>query len=332
MDQPLQPRVAIETFPAAEGNEAVTRQTVELMCRYILESAIDPDIKEAALWIRQHFGKESSDPAMCAWAVFWYVKHRVKFQIDDGPMVRLTEKTGIDVRGNQDLLTSPAVLIRMKDAREDCDGFTMLVCALLCCLNVPFVIVTIACDPSDPERFSHVFPMALLPGGPLALDASHGSGPGWMVPANRTYRWQAWDLSGEPVSVGRPRDWRLHGWVPTGLGDDTGAVDPSQLAALPAIGTATDFSSLDNITPWATPAQPSSTLGTSSGFDLNSLLNTIGNTAGNIANTIELGNLTPAQIAAMNNSSPFTSSSLNSWLPLLGFGLLAVVAIGALKK
>ena len=73
-----------------------------------------------------------------------------------------------------DLLIAPAVLVREKAPKEDCDGFTMLVCCLLKILEVPIG----DCDgggaiPESPERWSHVFPMALINGG-LPLDASHG--------------------------------------------------------------------------------------------------------------------------------------------------------------
>ena len=105
---------------------------------------------------------------MLAWAAFWFAKHNVKFVVDEAPMFRLGET------GQQDLLISPSVLIRMQKPEEDCDGFTMLVCALLRCMGVPFVIVTIAASPDDPSRWSHVFPMALTP-QPIPLDACERS-------------------------------------------------------------------------------------------------------------------------------------------------------------
>ena len=200
----------LERFPAAEDSDSATSQTIELMCRYIRESTDDPAIRLAAQYAWQHFGGGSPDPAMKAWAVFWFVKHNVKFVVDEAPMFRLGEAN------QQDLLISPSVLIRMRDPQEDCDGFTMLGAALLRALDVPFVIVTIAAGPDDPSRWSHVFLMAMLPTGPLPIDASHGSGPGWMVPAAHTFRWQAWGEDGQAVNVMRPRQHSLNGWVRPG--------------------------------------------------------------------------------------------------------------------
>ena len=204
------PRVLLERHPAAEDSDSATSQTIELMCRYIRESTDDPAIQLAAQYAWQHFGGGSPDPAMKAWAVFWFVKHNVKFVVDEAPMFRLGEAN------QQDLLISPSVLIRMRDPQEDCDGFTMLGAALLKALDVPFVIVTIAAGPDDPSRWSHVFLMAMLSTGPLPIDASHGSGPGWMVPAAHTFRWQAWGEDGQAVNVMRPRQHSLNGWVRPG--------------------------------------------------------------------------------------------------------------------
>ena len=95
----------------------------------------------------------------------------------------------------------------------------MLVCSFLRAMGVDYCIVTVAASPDDPGRFSHVFCMALLPTGPLPLDASHGTGPGWMVPKDHTFRWQCWDADGSQVQIARPRDRGLHGWAsPGGLG------------------------------------------------------------------------------------------------------------------
>lgn len=124
----------------------------------------------------------------------------------------------IGERDQQDLLIAPAVLVRMKEPAEDCDGFTMLVAALLCCMGVDVAIASVAVDPRDPSRFSHVFPMAMFDGEVLPLDASHGSYPGWMVPREHISRWQAWDLQGSPIDVSPIKSRGLHGYVRRGVG------------------------------------------------------------------------------------------------------------------
>lgn len=272
-------------------------------------------IRLAAQYAVHHFGAGSSDPAMQAWAVFWFVKHQVKFVVDEAPMFRLGEPN------QQDLLISPAVLIRMNRPQEDCDGFTMLSCALLKALGIPFVIVTIAAAADDPQRWSHVFCMAMLPSGPLPIDASHGSGPGWMVPAAHTYRWQCWSCDGQPVNVQRPRRHSLNGWVPTGLGQDPSAVDPTTEEFYdPTVGLPTDLT----LPPLAatsgfTPPPQTVTVGSSpssssSGFNWQSFLTNLTNVAGQTTTAVVKAQ-TAEQLAA--SGAYATSNLLGSLLPIL---------------
>ena len=113
-------RVQLQTFPAAQGTDAVTAQTVGIMCSYIKDACADPVIRLAAQHALKNYGQDANDPAMRAWAAFWFVKHQVKFVVDEAPMMRLGRSN------EQDLLMSPSVLIRMDKPQEDCDGFTML--------------------------------------------------------------------------------------------------------------------------------------------------------------------------------------------------------------
>lgn len=166
------------------------------MADFIRKCVDDPQVRAAARYAWERFGLGSSDPAMKCWGVFWWVKHCVRFRLDEATMFQMGE------RNQQDLLIAPDVLLRFKNPSEDCDGFTMLEASMLRVLGVPVVIATVAANPDEPARWSHVFPCALLAGGNvLPLDASHGVGPGWMVPPERIYRWQSWDLNGNPVKV-----------------------------------------------------------------------------------------------------------------------------------
>ena len=178
-------RLIMEREPAAEDTDSLTAQTVRKMCEYIRESVSDPDIQSAAEYAFNCFARGRRDPFSLGWAAFWFVKHRVKRVLDEGALIRLGEPDQVD------MLISPAVLIKMRDAAEDCDGFTMLTAALLAVAGVEQCIVTVACDPRDRKRWSHVFGMVHLANGEwLPLDSSHGQAPGWMVPRNRLYRWQ----------------------------------------------------------------------------------------------------------------------------------------------
>jgi hypothetical protein len=295
-------RVQLERFPAADDTDSVTSQTIRLMCRYIRESADDPVIQAAAAHAVRYFGGGSQDPSMRAWAVYWFVKHNVKFVVDEAPMFRLGQEN------NQDLLISPSVLIRMDKPQEDCDGFTMLGGALLKALNIPFVIVTIAADPNDPARWSHVFLMAILSGGPLNMDISHGSGPGWIVPAAHTFRWQAWDCDGNAVSVPRPRRHSLNGWIRTGMGqlptDDS--YDLTQLSGANLVAPSDVSLAGDNL--FSTLESGASSLGTDIGAGFSWLTGAAApiDTSGPLMTG---GTPTAAQLAAAGSSNTQTSSS-----------------------
>src|SRR5271155_433786 len=206
-------RVVKETVPASADPNIATRQTVEKMCEYIRAGALDELVQWWAEGGVTRYGMGSRDPQALCWAMYWLVKHAIQFARDEPRLFQVGEGDALD------MLIAPAVLVRMAQPKEDCDGFTMLLCALLQCVGVKAVIVTVAADPSDPSRWSHVFPMAVMPSGATcALDASHGTMPGWMVPREHIYRWQAWDLNAQPVDVPMPSKHRpgLHGYVPRG--------------------------------------------------------------------------------------------------------------------
>jgi hypothetical protein len=111
----------------------------------------------------------------------------------------------------------------MKNPSEDCDGFTMLTAALLTILGVRVLIATVATEPDDPSRWSHVFLVAIVNGQVKPLDTSHGTAPGWMVPRSRINRWQTWTLDGRPADVQIPSFQGLHAYtVFPGLGQVRG--------------------------------------------------------------------------------------------------------------
>lgn len=318
-------RVQLERYPAAEDTDTATSQTVDLMCRYIRESSDDPVIQQAAGWTHSHFGGNSEDPAMKAWAAFWFVKHQVRFCVDEAPMMRLGRPN------EQDLLIAPSVLIRMQDPAGDCDDFTMLTCALLKALGVPFVIVTIAASPDDPGRWSHVFCMAMLAGGPIPLDTSHGSGPGWMVPAAHTFRWQCWDENGKPVSVPRPRKHSLNGWERPGAGYGLGQADPSidPESGLPYTDVSPIAASLPSSTsydpflmgsPSTSIAPASSPAPSTSSFNWTSFLN--GLTA-DVTSTAK-SYITAQQQEQLAQTGAYTASNILSSVVPLAIGALGI--------
>lgn len=181
--------IAFERYQGSLSDpDLATAQTVELMCRYIGESQADPLVQAAAA----QAAKWGSP-----WAgAFWFTKHLVKFQSDEALTMAL-----LNENDNLELLITPSVMLRSSKPQGDCDDFVMMVCAILCCCEVDWEIVTVAADPQEPDRFSHVYCRAVLADGLLrmAIDASHGRYPGWEVPPARRFRTQVWDSSGSPI-------------------------------------------------------------------------------------------------------------------------------------
>lgn len=197
----------VDRVPAGGDVDTATARTISLMAEYIRQALTDPLIYRCARYAFERFGAGIDTDAAKCWAVFWYVKHCVKFKKDEGVMIALGSP------GEQDVLISPSVLARMNKPAEDCDGFTMFGCALLAALGIPVAMVAVAVNPQAPEVWSHVFPVAICAGGIQPLDMSHGPKPGWMVPASRISRWQAFDLSGRPIDLPRPQTLQpLHGF------------------------------------------------------------------------------------------------------------------------
>lgn len=188
--------MVVENVPATESLDVATHRTVQMMGRYIKQACADPRVKACAQYAWRHFASGLSSPNAIAWGVFWYVRHCLRFRRDEGVLSLL------GLPNEHDLLIAPSVLLRMKDPAEDCDGHSMTAAALLCTLGQRVAIATVATEPDRPNRWSHVFMLSGAGGGRWRpIDASHGKGPGWMVPWSRVFRFQAWDLEGRPLDV-----------------------------------------------------------------------------------------------------------------------------------
>jgi len=211
------------------------------MCALIRDSATDPLVQQCAAYAKKHFACGSDDPAALAWGVFWYVKHCVKFRSDEGTMMQIGEHA-------LDLLTAPAVLVRMRNPSEDCDGFTMLSSAMLTILDVQVLVTTVATDLDDPRRWSHVFLCAIVNGRVMPLDTSHGKAPGWMVPRDRINRFQTWTLDGRRANVQIPNYQGLHGYTRSGIGAPGGG---RRIIPIPQFVRGRGFGACGDCTTWA---------------------------------------------------------------------------------
>lgn len=163
---------------ASEDPDQATAETVSCMRRAAIEDSNSPQVWGAT---RQAVANSSGREQVCR-AIYQWIASQVQFRQDD-PI--LAHVFGLD--DELDLLIRPARLLTMRRPAEDCDGFTMLACAMLLCAEVPCEIVTIKADPQDPSRFTHVYCQAILEDGRgLVMDCSqgaqHGYPCGWEAP------------------------------------------------------------------------------------------------------------------------------------------------------
>jgi hypothetical protein len=144
-------------------------RTIDVMRQLALEDARSALVRDIA---RQFPAGERG----CAEAAFWFVRGLVRFQRDAQLVPDVPFAPDII-----EVLIRPADLLAMDAPRGDCDDFCMALASLLVARGIRCSFATVAADPRDPGRYSHVYVVAHLAGGDLALDASHGRRPGWEV-------------------------------------------------------------------------------------------------------------------------------------------------------
>jgi hypothetical protein len=319
------PQLVKERRPVSDDDNQATAATVGMMCDYIAQGVNDDGCKSWAVCAVRQYGAGSTDPRMLFWGVFWLLKHCVKYVRDEPALFRMGEG---DAR---DFLIAPAVLVRMAEPKEDCDGFTMLACTLLQILGIKSYIVTVKADPEKPSRWSHVFAVAELPGGACALDATeHGVFPGWMIPRQHIFDYQFWDLSGRPVKHALPLTSKMAGYVRTGrmgrrgMGDDItdlGDLGPGQAATeIPYTPSTTVYNS-------PAPASP--------GTNWTAVLSSIFSGAARVASVAEAppgSVVSPSGAIYVPGANPLGASSIGSMLPILLIGGLVLFGISAASK
>jgi hypothetical protein len=170
-------------WPRPDDDELATAQTVGLMARYIRQDARHPLLRRVAL----QAAAAAKKPKEAAAAIFHWIRRRVRLVEDRA----LAQAGGFPEPEDAEVLIRPLDLLRMPQPQGDCDDQVMLAAAMLGALGIPSVLVTIAADPAQPGRYSHVYLVALTPQGPLSLDPSHGPYPGWHPPAlGKTKIWR----------------------------------------------------------------------------------------------------------------------------------------------
>ena len=271
---------------ASPNSDRATAQTIEIMCQHIRKSAADPLVQGCAVdAVRQWRGGAQfaatgqdpfSDPAAIAESVWWWCKHAMKFVHHSQQIL-----VWLGERDQLQLLIEPSVLVRMNQMEGDCAIYSMMICAMLSCLGVPWELQTLSTNPTQPEIYNHVFLRCILPDGRrIPLDCSHGKYPGWRVPENNVLRSQVWDEQGNAIRdeaqyqglgnyVQNPNPWWFTGNA--GLGQDTSSTDTT----LPPIDTLPSGSSITDLTGGTLPAMGPPVIDTSS-TSLDSLATSIG--------------------------------------------------------
>ena len=187
--------VQAEALEVPDDPDLQVQATIELMSRYASEDACSPEVRELASRITAG-AREQSEKAARIWD---YVRHSVYFAHDEvlaNPLLPLVSSRTPIV----EILIRPRDLISMCSSgacrrMADCDDYSMLVASLLLACGIRAAFVTVAADPQDLTRFSHVYVAAYTDSGDrIPLDASHGKYPGWEV-----------------RNVGRRREWPLDG-------------------------------------------------------------------------------------------------------------------------
>ncbi len=201
--------------PLLPGDRGVA-QTIRLM-RDVIEDAVkDSKINALAIQILRAAGVDGFDRAGKLRALYDWVKANILYVEDPiGPFG--PKETIRPVRATLDLRAG------------DCDDFTNLFAALAGTIGFSTEAVTIAADPSAPEEFSHIYPMAEAnPGEWIALDAAR-PGAAFGVEPPYFFRKRVWSLTSSEYEdlagvKPQPRS-RLNGYVSLGQYESTAAQD-----------------------------------------------------------------------------------------------------------
>lgn len=118
-------------------------------------------------------------------AIFYWVRGRVRFVEDEA---LLYEQLGVSpYELDKELLIVPPTLLSMPVPMGDCDDFTLLIACQLLYAGIRPYLVTVAADPFDQQKFSHIYVCCRLDDedGYLCLDAGNrmqAVPPGWESP------------------------------------------------------------------------------------------------------------------------------------------------------
>jgi len=189
IQHPVLGRLNASITPIRSDGDGQVADTINLMRGYVLADAGSPEVAGAVAEAMEGGGGPIE-------AVFRFVKGRVAFVRDDEIATSWNNPDIVEV-----LIRPVDMLALGGSAQGDCDDFVMLAAAMLLHLGVTVKFVTVAADPRDASRFSHIYLAAYSGGQRIPLDTSHGPHVGWEVPDERVYAKREWPVGRNPLAL-----------------------------------------------------------------------------------------------------------------------------------
>ena len=164
------------------NSDTSTADTIQIMRRYAYQYCRDPLVLQATY---EALSRGVSGDRATACAIFYWVRGNIQFVEDE---TLLYQELGVaPAELDKELLIPPPMLLAMPHPMGDCDDFSLLLASMLLCAGVWPGWVTVAADPEEQRRFSHIYVCAYLADEDdyLVLDAGNryvGIPPGWESP------------------------------------------------------------------------------------------------------------------------------------------------------
>lgn len=159
--------VRVERMELSDDSDTAVAQTVALMAKLARRDAESPAVRQLCEQLR---GVDQRDTIGRVWT---WIKRRLRFVPDSHLSADIPNPSDIS-----EVLVRPVDMLAMRDAKGDCDDFSMFGACLFRALGIPVLFCTVAADAAVPDQYSHVY--LYVAGSPF--DASHGNYIGWECP------------------------------------------------------------------------------------------------------------------------------------------------------
>ena len=302
----------ISTYPLAAGVAGIA-QTVAAMYALIDAGSRDPDVRRFTLDLLNESGVRDRDDAGALQVVYQWVQRQFRFIHDPH---------------GKELIGDARYLLDVKAG--DCDDYVVVLGAMLQSIGIPIRIATVRADKSEPNRYSHTYPVARLrSGAEVALDATQPEAwLGWEPP--RHFGKKIWPV---PATLQR-----FPGTGPEQAPSRAyGRAGSSPLKSARGLGDTSSFLTSPLFSSGSVTGPSQSTV------DITTLANAFGTDAANII--AALRNPAPQYVGTSLNPNAITANAsltggvlqsnlgLPSWAPwVVGLGLALALVVWVAKK